>query len=560
MDITLLTPAESRDARRVFIRCLLLLCPFVILQALELFVLPIDLFTFRVWEAAVADPYRYPGGFYPNLHVKKEKEYGYYQRGDASADQGKPAEWFTDSYGWRNRPEIEKQDRYDIVVVGDSNVAGSFLDQKDTLAEVLGAKSGKVCYSYAIGVDPVSLFFSDPRMAKKSPGLLVVQTRAGNWSSNHLNLSNFRETPEGLLEVVDRSQEFTTDYYSSNRNHFMEKLASRLPKQSMFYWLKAKLSVDFTVPDRRKNKFLLAPTRPADSAKEAGWRPTGWKVENGDFMPMPGEPQPALKIKAAGPYSLWRTERFVSIHPDGRIIARFEARNSVTASRVRVVMFEDGVYSSVREFIVAKGWQAFEIPFTVNPNSALEFQIEQEDDWQWLSLRDFRAIGGGMETTAGNTDEGESDNDSLVKTDGAVTAFPKPLNLTPLDRSGRALTPAESSYYFYHAAKAMRRKANERGMDFIFFVLPENNISRLIPAISQLRAEGVKVLAYEPQGKWKSGVDLSWYMHKGDPHWTEAAIRLTADEILRMWETQAVANRPFSEGLKAVYSKPDGER
>ena len=131
----------------------------------------------------------------------------------------------------------------------------------------------------------------------------------------------------------------------------------------------------------------------------------------------------------------------------------------------------------------------------------------------------------------------------------APSAFPRPPNLTPLDGSGKALTVAESQYYFYHATRVMQRKARERGTDFIMYVMPDYNISRLMPAIRQLRAEGIKVLAYEPQGEWSSGVDTDWYWQKADTHWTEAAVRLTADEILAMWKNQSVANRPFSKDI-----------
>ena len=133
-------------------------------------------------------------------------------------------------------------------------------------------------------------------------------------------------------------------------------------------------------------------------------------------------------------------------------------------------------------------------------------------------------------------------------------AFPRPPNLTPLDGSGHVLTAAESQYYFYQATKAMQRRARERGMDFIMYVMPDPNISRLMPAITQLRAEGIKVLAYEPQGAWPSGVDWNWYWQWADSHWREAAVRLTADELLRMWETQSVSNRPFSTKLMSDYA------
>ncbi|MFO1321956.1 MAG: hypothetical protein U1F52_20310 [Burkholderiales bacterium] len=137
----------------------------------------------------------------------------------------------------------------------------------------------------------------------------------------------------------------------------------------------------------------------------------------------------------------------------------------------------------------------------------------------------------------------------------AAASFPKPPNLTPLDGSGRELSVAESQYYFYQAAKALQRRARERGMDFIMYVMPDYNIPRLMPAIEQLRREGVKVLAYEPQGTWTAGVDTDWFWQQADSHWTEAAVRLTADEILYMWQTQAVENRRFSREMMDAYGR-----
>jgi hypothetical protein len=66
------------------------------------------------------------------------------------------------------------------------------------------------------------------------------------------------------------------------------------------------------------------------------------------------------------------------------------------------------------------------------------------------------------------------------------------------------------STYFYHPAKVIRRKAIERGMDFILFVLPDGNISRIMPTVSQLCADGVKVLAYEPHEAANRPLSKSW--------------------------------------------------
>lgn len=585
---------EFSDFRRIMAKVVLLIIPFALLELAELFILPIDTFTFRVWEAALATPYRYPGGFYPNLHVRKSREYGsYYRSGDPSLVQKKPVEWFTDAYGWRNRPEIEKQDKYDIVILGDSDIVGSFLDQKDTISEIIGFRSNKVCYSYSMGHDPISLFFSDPRLERKSPSLLIVESRVLNWEVNHSHLINFGERPDAFLDVVDRTQEFSTNYYNPTRNLFLEKLESKLTKQVMFHWLKASLAVDFVVPARINSQIFVGTNHLAIIDGEAGWRPFNWVVNNIVIEPLPAESQPAMKIRAMGPSPYWLTERFISSDSDGKISIRFEARNSLSPSRHRVWIHEDGSYRSVGEFVARSDWRKFKIPITTNLGSILMFQIEQLDSWQWLLIRNVHMIGGKplplvrqapLETPMGtwtwdhskpSKQTGRDVHDCrqrFVVGQGGPQAinpvatrttldnrsghpFPCPRNLTPLDGSGRSLTIAETEYYFYHATKVMQRRALERGMDFIMFVMPGDNISKLMPAIRQLRSEGVKVLAFEPQGSWPSGVDDSWWWQKADSHWTEAAVRLTADEILRMWHGQMTQNRPFSEELRTKYDR-----
>jgi hypothetical protein len=862
--------SELRDLYRLGLRGALLLLPFLFLLLLELFVLPIDLFTFRIWEAALAAPYRYPGPFYPNLYIKKGMEYGdRYRLGDPSQIKAKPVEWFTDSYGYRNRPETEKQDRYNVVVLGDSNFVGGFLDQKDTLTEVLSARAKRVAYSYSYGSDHISLYFSDPRMARKHGDLLVVESKVGNWETTQDYLRNFNVGFDGLLYVVDRSKEFSSNFYKPARKPFLEAFDSRLTKQAMLNCFKANLAADFTVPIRNNSELFVGRSGLVPSDQTA-WRPFNWVVSGG-ARPLPEELQPALAILPMGQNSYWHTERFVSTQADGKIIVRFEAKNSLTPSRHRVWIFEDGSYRPVGEFVATSSWLTFEIPITTNPGSILEFQIDQPDAWQSLSVRDVHVIGGRQPALATKapmvipmsawtgTGEGaacKSNNGGVqncwqwpitgkngyvqtpvlpepgeggmlirfeARTDKPATAFssiylfegtnyrvvaqyafgsewreyklflqpnrsvpikiqvdfpgsvdtlairnfcaepverlltswedntqqktqqktqasvapsqgvkpdvfsvqinsaplfdsqqgwgagyakaighgpgvvvgpggdnpnvfaqqfptkpheqfkvlarassvdpskamgriqvnwtdpagkfisvssqvfevtpeeqtfeyqavapagavngtlyvaadgkdnvvrytemrllgkavkakatpapearvvatsppktagsassagimispnpfPKPPNLTPLDGSGRSLSVAESQYYFYHATKAMERKARERGMDFIMYVMPDYNISRLMPAIQQLRAEGIKVLAYEPQSNWTSGVDADWYWQKADSHWTEAAVRLTADEILNMWDTQAVSNRPFSKELMREYA------
>ncbi len=127
-----------------------------------------------------------------------------------------------------------------------------------------------------------------------------------------------------------------------------------------------------------------------------------------------------------------------------------------------------------------------------------------------------------------------------------INAYPKLENMTPLDGSGKVLSLYEMQYYFYHAVKAMKKRANLRGSDFIFFVMPDSNINKLMPAIKQLRSEGIKVIAYEPTQQYPTGVDDQWFWQKTDSHWSEASVRMIADEILRVMSSDSVLDQSFS--------------
>jgi hypothetical protein len=94
--------------------------------------------------------------------------------------------------------------------------------------------------------------------------------------------------------------------------------------------------------------------------------------------------------------------------------------------------------------------------------------------------------------------------------------FPRPDNLTPIDNTGKRLTAYESQYYFYHAGRAMQIKAAEKCMKFILFLMPDQEISILLPAISALRDEGIKVLAYSPTIDFPTGVNSNFYWQKYD--------------------------------------------
>ena len=537
--------SEFKDLYRLCIRGMLVVSPFFIAIIFELFILRSDFFTFRIWEAALSIPYRYPGMYFPNLHIKKEKEYG--DRYRLGIKESRPVEWFTDAYGWRNRPEIERRQRYDAVVIGDSNIVGSFLDQKNTLAEVLAERAHKTVYSYASESTAVALFFSDPRPVLRTPSLIVIESKAANWFTNNSFLINFREMPDGSLALIDRRQDFATNYYSPDRNLFLEKLQVQFGKHSLWHALKAELSADFSLPERKPDEVFTGRFEwPLRSDKDV-WRPLNWIFGSGVSHTGDNNPGHLISIRKTGQHAYLRTDMFTTSQSNGQLIARFEARSSITTGRYKIGFVEDGFYRPAGEIVVDKKWGAFEVPVTANPGSSLAFQIEQADNWQSLSIKNFSIIHAKKINDALPSSIVQSIKQSA---EGKIT-FPRPANLTPLDGSGHPLTIKESQYYFYQAVKALQRKANARQADFIFFLMPDANTKSLLPVVLQLRKEGIRIIAYQSKEDSLAGVDNQWYWEKADTHWTEAAVRLTADEILRMWRSKEVANRPFSKNIVA---------
>ena len=192
--------------KSIFIKSITFGLALLIPLGVELFLLPIDYFNFRVWESLLVVQIQPAyGPFYPNMRVSKS------EHGDVlKFRDGHPKSviWETDRYGFRNAPRPEP-DKYDIVIVGDSNVVGSHLDQKDTIAEVLRHKCQCETYSYA-GMPKTSLF-GDARFSLTPPRVVVVEARVGEVFSRQstwevpLTASSFHSMlPPPLAVLLDR--------------------------------------------------------------------------------------------------------------------------------------------------------------------------------------------------------------------------------------------------------------------------------------------------------------------------------------------------------------------
>jgi alginate O-acetyltransferase complex protein AlgJ len=158
--------------KRFFFKILLFLSPFLLAVGIELFVLPIDFFTFRVWEALLIRELRsiLPGHFYPRMEIVKLETGGDLTH-DTSFSISRRVTWITDRYGYRKK-DSEGIKPW-VVIVGDSNIMGTRLTQEEMLSEVLEQKLKVPVYPYA-PVGSINTFLKDLRFIKNPPGVVIV--------------------------------------------------------------------------------------------------------------------------------------------------------------------------------------------------------------------------------------------------------------------------------------------------------------------------------------------------------------------------------------------------
>jgi alginate O-acetyltransferase complex protein AlgJ len=224
--------------KRILLKSGLFLLPFVIALFVELFVLPIDFFTFRVWEAVVTIKYRkiLPGAFYPNMELTKIEE------GDLVHHtrfvHKRVATWVTDRYGYRKKNTDRK--KQDIVIIGDSNIAGSGLTQKDILSEVLEEKMKVSVYPLSPG--SIDRYLKEERFAENPPDLVVissVERFIGHLPP--LKKSKIRKVSQ-FTSIVKKTEEFFRIHFKSNRwVREAGVILDRFQKQNMLQFYRASL-------------------------------------------------------------------------------------------------------------------------------------------------------------------------------------------------------------------------------------------------------------------------------------------------------------------------------
>lgn len=155
--------------KRTFLKLLLYAFPFLLVSVMTAFQ-PLNLYSFRSWEALSVHTQRHvllPGPFYPlkKLTMLEEGDLGH---GTPFAI-GKEVSWETDRFGFRKR---DSDAPFDVVVVGDSMIAGSGLTQSDMFTEVLQGKLSRQVYPYAPG--RINDLIDDERFKASPPKVVIL--------------------------------------------------------------------------------------------------------------------------------------------------------------------------------------------------------------------------------------------------------------------------------------------------------------------------------------------------------------------------------------------------
>jgi hypothetical protein len=140
-------------------------------QLVELFVLPINFFTFRAWEALAVRRLHFalPGPFYPESRVVMDEDGDLAPHTELAVK--KHVEFVTDRFGFRRRDSAD--DRWDAVLVGDSHTAGATLTQDDTLPEKVEKLAALKVYPLAPAT--MDFFLAYDRFRQNPPKTVVLE-------------------------------------------------------------------------------------------------------------------------------------------------------------------------------------------------------------------------------------------------------------------------------------------------------------------------------------------------------------------------------------------------
>lgn len=226
--------------RFVFKTVMFFVFPIIIVGIVEV-ILPINLFTFRNYEALKFSNEKIPhiGPFYPNEYLEMNSVGDLCSHSKFSVE--KKEVWKTDKLGFRNTIFHK---RSDIVVFGSSFIYGTGLSQNHTFNEQLAREMNCTVYNFA----PNSINDFELLVRKDSldyPKVIIYAI--GDWyvPSPYKEITNTTENNifsfiksffyKGLNKCLDRSTRFYSFYWCKSKvlktNHFYQSKQN----QNMFF-------------------------------------------------------------------------------------------------------------------------------------------------------------------------------------------------------------------------------------------------------------------------------------------------------------------------------------
>jgi hypothetical protein len=267
--------------RKFLLRSILFFLPFAVIVGVELFVLPADFFTFRAWEALVVKKFKgiLPGPLYPGMELSRTEEGDLGQHTVYAVRER--ATWKTDRYGFRTNASMSGRPR--IVIIGDSNTAGSGLTQEAILSEVLSDRLGRSAYPFAPA--SVNSFFREKRFMEDPPEVVVLESIERDLvllsalKQSHRTHSEWRrrlmenETIQSAAILMDR-------LWKMNMLHYCRaeiRRAEVLPRQPVFvrgapilFFQGAKANMD--IPERQREEVVRVLCSYRDGLNKKGIR------------------------------------------------------------------------------------------------------------------------------------------------------------------------------------------------------------------------------------------------------------------------------------------------
>ncbi len=231
---------QKQEFKKFITRLLLFLSPIFLAWVIELFVLPINYFTFRVPEALIVHSFLgkalLPGPFYPNFTITAKESGGLGVH--TTYEQWQENFWQTDALGHRKSLHPGVSVSSPIVIIGDSHLAGLTLSQAETLSEQLQKIIGKDVYP--LDFSGLDYFLSAAYPASQKPEVVILEA-----SEKSLLNVPFMDSGSKLTGLKRKEQALRTTVVFRKLQP-LSILLDRMSKQTMYNFLRSKIDYALT--------------------------------------------------------------------------------------------------------------------------------------------------------------------------------------------------------------------------------------------------------------------------------------------------------------------------